>query len=131
MGDGRELELGEETIERLARRVVQLLQPSPLAVPDATQTHLTAAEVAKRLGVRPPWVYAHATELGAVRLGGPRGRLRFDPETVQQVLSPCPSRRGSQRPEDPMNTPYRSTRHTSRSGTGASLLPIRRSGRSA
>lgn len=37
-----------------------------------------AAELARRRAVERDWVYAHARELGAIRLGGPRGRLRFD-----------------------------------------------------
>lgn len=33
------------------------------------------------------WVYEHADELGAIRLGrGPKARLRFDVETVSQIL---------------------------------------------
>jgi len=40
---------------------------------------LTAAEVAHRFGVHRTWVYAHADDLGVVRLGaGPRAPLRFD-----------------------------------------------------
>ena len=45
---------------------------------------LTAAQVARELQVSRSWVYQHAEELGARRLGdGPRGRLRFDLETVR------------------------------------------------
>ena len=52
---------------------------------------LTAAEVASRFNVARSWVYAHANELGAIRLGtGPRARLRFDPAIVEQVLNPQP-----------------------------------------
>ena len=52
---------------------------------------LTAAEVASRYRVARSWVYAHAPELGAIRLGdGPRPRLRFDPAIVEQVLNPRP-----------------------------------------
>jgi hypothetical protein len=43
---------------------------------------LTAAQVAARFNVDRGWVYAHAEQLGVVRLGdGPRPRLRFDPRS--------------------------------------------------
>jgi len=48
---------------------------------------MTAAEVAQRFGVHRGWVYAHAADLGVVRLGaGPRAPLRFDPATVAAYL---------------------------------------------
>ena len=37
-----------------------------------------AATLARALGVERSWVYAHAKELHAIRLGGKHGRLRFD-----------------------------------------------------
>jgi hypothetical protein len=51
------------------------------------------------------WIYAHAARLGGVRLGGRRGRLRFDLERATRGLtgggdnsSPArPSRRASRR----------------------------------
>lgn len=72
------MDLDDETIERIAQRVVQLLgdlepDPSPARV-----RLVDAATLAARLGVRREWVYRHARQLDAVRLGGPRGRLRFD-----------------------------------------------------
>ena len=52
---------------------------------------LTAAEVAARLAVARGWVYAHARELGVVRLGdGPRPRLRFDPAIGARLSNPAP-----------------------------------------
>ena len=54
---------------------------------------LTAAQVAARFNVDRGWVYAHAAELGVVRLGdGPRARLRFDPAVVAQRLAVAPGR---------------------------------------
>lgn len=51
---------------------------------------LTAAEVARRFSVERSWVYAHARELGVVKLGGgPRPRLRFDPAVIAQRLLPA------------------------------------------
>jgi hypothetical protein len=50
---------------------------------------LTAAEVATRFSVDRSWVYAHARELGVVRIGdGPRPRLRFDPAVISQQQLP-------------------------------------------
>jgi hypothetical protein len=61
-----------------------------------------AAEVARRLRVHENWVYAHAQELGVIRLGaGEKARLRFDLERVAKTLGiePLPPRlRGPGRP---------------------------------
>jgi hypothetical protein len=47
----------------------------------------TPAELAEWLNVKPSWVYEHADELGALRLGtGPRARLRFDPDEVRKRI---------------------------------------------
>ena len=44
---------------------------------------LTAAEVAERLHVSRAYVYEHASELGALRLGdGPKAHLRFDEDAL-------------------------------------------------
>lgn len=45
-----------------------------------------ATTVAQLLSVDREWVYAHAEQLGALRLGGERGRLRFDLTTLEQRL---------------------------------------------
>jgi hypothetical protein len=63
---------------------------------------IDAAAVALMLGVTRGWVYEHATELGAVRLGsGTRPRLRFDPLRVglalEEGLASGPRRRRPQR----------------------------------
>ena len=45
----------------------------------------TARRVATHYGVGVQFIYAHADELGAIRLGaGPRPRLRFDPAVVRE-----------------------------------------------
>ena len=70
----------------IAERLAVLLaapavEPTPPAV-DAGRL-LSAAELAERLGVARSYVYAHAVELGAVRIGsGAKPRLRFDPQTA-------------------------------------------------
>jgi hypothetical protein len=44
-------------------------------------------ELAEGLGVSLDYVYAHATELGAMRLGsGPKARIRFDLDGARRTL---------------------------------------------
>jgi hypothetical protein len=76
-------------VEAIAQRVAELLR----AELNLTPRLLTPSEVANRFAVSRTWVYEHATELGAIRLGdGPKARLRFDPERVRRVLSREPER---------------------------------------
>jgi hypothetical protein len=69
--------------ERAARRVVQLLQrPGPRAY-----QLLGPKDLAVALNVSLDYVYAHAADLGAMRLGdGPKARLRFDLQTAQTAM---------------------------------------------
>lgn len=78
------IRLDPQTIEAVARRVVELLERRGLS----SRTELVdAAELARRLGIERSWVYTHAIELGAVKLGsGRKPRLRFDPEIAARVL---------------------------------------------
>jgi hypothetical protein len=97
-------ELDSATIRAIAREVARLTGPGAGL--------LTASEVAVALNVTRGWVYAHADELGAIRLGdGPRPRLRFDPAVVTQQLQ---QRRGR------VSVSLPST-HV---GAGVSLLPV-------
>jgi hypothetical protein len=75
--------LDPEDVEAIAARVVELLLDRPPLASRAAD----AATVARELGVDRDWVYAHAEELGAARLGGPRGRLRFDLARILRDLS--------------------------------------------
>jgi hypothetical protein len=92
-GDPPVLHLAPESIEALAVRLVQLLEPEPVG--RQGRERISAAEVARTWGVGRRWVYDHAVELGARRLGsGPRPRLRFDPDEVAERLgSPDDERR--------------------------------------
>jgi len=65
---------------------------------------LTVKEVAFVLGLKPPWVYRHAEELGAIRVGrGDRAAIRFDAATVAEriaamhVVDPAPTPRARRR----------------------------------
>jgi hypothetical protein len=80
-----ELHLAPESVELLARRIAELLGPAQ--APSTPRRLLTAAEVSEWWGVDRSWVYAHADDLGARRLGaGQRPRLRFDPDEVADRL---------------------------------------------
>lgn len=90
--------LDEQTVEALATRVADLLAnriPPRQNPPGSREAEegaagrlLSAAQVAERWGVDRSWVYRHAEQLGAIRLGtGTRPRLRFDPHRVTDYLS--------------------------------------------
>lgn len=98
-----ELRVAPELIEAIAQRVAELLAATT-AEPDSLPERMTAEEVSRRWAVSRRWVYDHADELGARRLGsGRRPRLRFDREEVAERLGPpanqglsAPDMRGSQ-----------------------------------
>jgi excisionase family DNA binding protein len=80
---------------------------------------LTAAELADRLGVSRPYVYEHAAELGAIRLGdGPKARLRFDLHRTLDRLAATEAAA----PSNPSRT---TARPRTRAGAATALLPIR------
>jgi hypothetical protein len=117
-------ELAPETIELIAQRVAELLRPRETHDLDAHPRRLLdAGELAGRLGVSREWVYEHANELGAVRLGdGPRARLRFDPNDAARVLD---ARRRATPPDaSTAALEPRPGRPRRRAPAGAPLLPI-------
>jgi len=73
-----------DLVEAIAHRVVELLRTHELWEHQARL--VDAATLARELGVERDWVYANSERLGAIRLGGPRGRLRFDREVVAEKL---------------------------------------------
>jgi hypothetical protein len=99
--DGLVEAIAERVVELLAARLAPALAPAGL---------LTAAELADELSVARSFVYEHADELGAVRLGGgSKPRLRFDLEAAQAALvrygsgrsqSPNASQDGVSAPDD-------------------------------
>lgn len=104
--------LDDASVNAVAERVVQLLRSESIG-----GELIDAAEVARRFSLSRDYVYEHAADLGAVRIGsGPKARLRFDPSKVTQVLGGSSGgwaqhKRESVRPV--------------RSGHGVTLLPIR------
>ena len=92
--------LHPDDLERLAELVADRLAERLDGAQALGPTWLTAAEVAARFRVDRAWVYQHADELGARRLGergeGRRPRLRFDPQAVADRLGSGPSGRRPQ-----------------------------------
>jgi hypothetical protein len=83
-----------------------------------------AAVVAKYLGVEVSYVYEHADELGARRLGnGPKARLRFRLDLVDRVLLSRSS--GVRDDESPLQGVQRRQRQRGSSVRSVPLLPIR------
>ena len=70
--------IAEATARKLARFVGERGKTFGLVGP---------RELAEDLGVSLDYVYAHATELGAMRLGsGPKARIRFDLDGARRLL---------------------------------------------
>jgi hypothetical protein len=107
-------------VEAIAGRTADLLEERGLVVA-ATPRLLSAAEAARRLAMSRDWVYEHAGELGAIRLGdGPRSRLAFDPRRLEEWVSFRKGHNGDLAVE----RPARRTRRR-RLPSDAGLLPIR------
>src|SRR3954464_11502387 len=80
---GSAVVVDEATIDAIAARVVAVLRAGGW-----TSRLVDAAELARRHGVSRSFVYDHAEELGAIRLGsGARARLRFDPQFAFSALA--------------------------------------------
>jgi hypothetical protein len=108
---------------------VAVLIDSPVTNNTAFSGNLPATRggIAKVLGVARSFVYEHAEELGAYRLGsGPRARMRFDLDEVKRRIgaTPCQASRES-RGTDAVSEVGKRPRRRRRSGTNVELLPIR------
>jgi hypothetical protein len=112
------IRLDPQTTEAIARRVVGLLEKRGLQ----NRELIDAAELARRFGIERAWVYSHAIELGAVKLGdGAKPRLRFDPEVAARVLR----RVGDGSAADPPARSGKRSGQPRESEGQAELLPIR------
>lgn len=78
------MRLDPADVEAIAIRVAELILERS---PEPSARYIDAAELARALGVERNWVYAHARQLGAARLGHGRGRLRFDLQHVTRAIS--------------------------------------------
>jgi hypothetical protein len=111
--------LAELIADRVAGRLGGLMpghaQPEPL---------VDAAEIARLHGKTRSWVYEHAGELGAARLGsGPRPRIAFSPARVAERLEKIEKPATTPLPEP--SPPRRRRQRTGRTATGAPLLHVR------
>jgi hypothetical protein len=114
------IKLGPEAVEKIARRVVELLEQRGLQQRELVD----ATELAKRFGIERSWVYSHAIELGAVKLGnGTKPRLRFDPEVAARVLRKV----GEESAADPPTRSGERAGQPRRSEGRVRLLPINKS----
>ena len=113
----------DAALDRLADRIAD-----PLAVrlgglmPEQPEALVDAAEIARIHGKTRSWVYQHAGELGAIRLGaGSRPRLGFSPARVAAALT------AAQRVEQPERTAPSKPRRQRNAGSRspATLLPVR------
>jgi hypothetical protein len=117
------IRLDPQTVEAIARRVVELLEKRGLQ----RRELVDAAELARRLGIERSWVYSHAIELGAVKLGtGAKPRLRFDPEIAARVLRKVD---GQPAADPPARSGKRASQPQGSKGR-VELLPIHGSGES-
>jgi hypothetical protein len=95
----------------------------------ARQRWVDAGAVSVHLGVERSYVYEHADELRAARLGdGPRARLRFRLELVDEAVASgtvCPPGRRSEIAASGAVEPKPRRRRARRSGTCVELLPVR------
>jgi hypothetical protein len=112
------IKLDPQATEAIARKVVELLEIRGLQARELVD----AAELAKRFGIERSWVYSHAIELGAVKLGsGAKPRLRFDPKIATRVLR----RVGEASAADPpARSGERADQPSDCGGSGVQLLPI-------
>lgn len=118
------IKLDPQAIEAIARRVVELLDRRGVS---GGAELVDAAELARRLGIKRSWVYTHAIELRAVKLGsGRKPRLRFDPQVASRVLR----RIGEGPAADPPARSGERAGRPQRAKSQAPLLPIKGDGAS-
>ena len=112
-------------IDAIAARVAELLRE---ATPADTRL-LPASEVAERFGLSRAYVYEHADDLGAIRVGsGSRPRLRFDADLVAKRLTSRQAGIESESRESraiPLPEPNRSRRRRRKRVHAPNLIPIR------
>src|SRR5215213_7257931 len=73
VGAPTSVRLTPQDVEAIARRVAELVTPR------GDVGWATVDELARRLAVRPGWIYRHAGELGGIKLGSaPNAPWRFD-----------------------------------------------------
>jgi hypothetical protein len=115
------VDLTPQAVEQVASRIVQLLHRQQQNQQHAEAREpvgmVTVAQLAAYYKLNPAWVYEHANELGAIRIGnGPKARIRIDFQTAKAAIAqlkastaPAPTdtnpRRPRQRPETDLYSP--------------------------
>ena len=94
------VDLTPQAIEQIATRVAQLLHRAQHnqehTEPREPVGMVTVSQLATYLKLNAAWVYEHADELGAIRIGdGPKARIRFDLHTAKAALARQQARRGT------------------------------------
>jgi len=119
--------IAARVLELLAEGLADLLAATPTTTTPAPATRLVdAATVARELAVSRSFVYEHAAELGAERIGeGQRPRLRFDLDRARAAWNARQSNERSPVARSPMPTGSVTRQRRARSGTEPHLLPIR------
>jgi hypothetical protein len=115
----------DDALERLADLLAERLAVRLKGqAPARTEPLVDAAEIARLHGKTRSWVYEHAGELGAVRLGsGRRPRLGFSPARVAEALQKVDEPDPVMLP--PVAKPRRGRRQrTDRTPSGAQLLRV-------
>jgi hypothetical protein len=100
------IRLDDDQLERLADLIAERLRDAP----PARGPLVDARELARLLGVSRSSVYEHARDLGAIRIGGERGRLRFDPAVAMRVEQPGLADAPTYRPSLPRSSKRRASR---------------------
>ena len=115
----------DAALDRLADEIAaRVLVRLGRATPANGERLVDAAEIARVYGKTRSWVYEHAGELGATRLGsGPRPRLGFSVRRVAECLEKVDRPAPQPQPESP--TPRRRHQRAGRTATGAPLLHVR------
>jgi predicted DNA-binding transcriptional regulator AlpA len=115
----------EDLLDALADQLAERLVDRLDAVSQLPSERLVdAREIARTTGRSRAWVYEHAGELGAVRLGsGSRPRLGFSPSRVAAYVQ------AASEPRAPTPLPIRSQPRrrgrARRTQTGVELLPVK------
>jgi hypothetical protein len=111
-------------VEAIALRTAEILEARGLVAP-AVPRLLDAAEAAARIGRSREFVYDHADDLGAIRLGdGPRPRLAFDPRGLDEWVTARSDGGRSEGRDLPATAPNRRRRPRPSTGKGLDLLPV-------
>ena len=109
--------LTQEDVDAIADATVQRLAPLVGRQQPPTFALVDARELAVELGVSTDYVYAHAQDLGAMRLGaGPKARIRFDLDKARRAL---------EAQSDPQNGRPRRRKRLGARGGGASGRKLR------